>query len=80
MVINALEDAVAAIKTGDRDIARRVEPQEQAIDDMEINRNSHIELNNQQCSVSSGVIFLDIVTNLERIGDHACNLADSVLG
>ncbi len=82
MVINALEDAVAAIKTGDRDIARRVEPQEQAIDDMEIKlRNSHIErLNNQQCSVSSGVIFLDIVTNLERIGDHACNLADSVLG
>lgn len=82
MVISALEDAVVAIKTGDKDIARLVEPQEQAIDDMEIElRNGHIErLNNQQCSVSSGVIFLDIVTNLERIGDHACNLADSVLG
>lgn len=82
LVLSALEDAVVAIKTRDKDIARRVEPQEQAIDDLEIKlRNGHIErLNAQKCSVSSGVIFLDIVTNLERIGDHACNLADSVLG
>lgn len=81
MVVNALEDALVAIRTRDGDMAQCVESQEQAIDDMEeALRNAHIErLNNEQCSVRSGVIFLDIVTNLERIGDHATNLADTVL-
>lgn len=81
MVIKALDDALVAIRTKDRELAKSVEAQEQAIDNMEEKlRNAHIErLNNQQCSVRSGVIFLDIVTNLERIGDHASNLAESIL-
>ncbi|MBS5939858.1 Na/Pi cotransporter family protein [Clostridium sp.] len=33
-------------------------------------------LNEKACSADSSVIFLDIVSNLERIGDHANNIAN----
>ena len=43
-------------------------------------RERHIErLNNQQCNPEAGVIFLDIVSNLERVADHATNIVQSVL-
>ena len=28
----------------------------------------------------SGMVFVDIVSNLERIGDHAVNIAEAILG
>ena len=31
-------------------------------------------------STPSGVVFLDIIANLERIGDHSTNIAQAVLG
>ena len=31
-----------------------------------------------ECSPQAGVIFLDILTNLERVGDHAVNVAGYV--
>ena len=43
-------------------------------------REKHIErLSNQQCNPANGVIFLDIISNLERISDHAYNLAGYVM-
>lgn len=39
-------------------------------------RERHIErLSRGECVAFAGVIFLDIVSNLERISDHAYNLA-----
>lgn len=39
-------------------------------------RKSHIRrLNRGECNPSAGVIFIDILSNLERIGDHAHNLS-----
>ncbi|WP_448807771.1 Na/Pi cotransporter family protein [Aminobacterium mobile] len=39
-------------------------------------RKSHIRrLNRGECQPSAGVIFIDILSNLERIGDHAHNLS-----
>lgn len=43
-------------------------------------RKNHIErLNNYICEPNAGVIFLDIIGNLERIGDHSSNIAESIL-
>lgn len=43
-------------------------------------RKKHIHrLNLGQCSAHSGIVFTDIVSNLERIGDHAVNIAEAIL-
>ena len=44
-------------------------------------RNKHIERLVRQglCKPSNGVIFLDTLSNFERMSDHANNLADCVL-
>ena len=57
-----------------------VEDAEQQIDDMtEALRQHHVDrLKQHKCSAKNGMIYLDILTNLERIGDHAENIAASV--
>lgn len=55
---------------------------EHQVDNMERNlRKSHIgRLNSGSCHASSGVVFLDVISNLERISDHSQNIAQVVLG
>ena len=57
-----------------------IENTEQQIDDMtEALRQHHVDrLKQHKCSAKNGMIYLDILTNLERIGDHAENIATSV--
>ena len=46
----------------------------------ELLRDKHIErLNQKVCNVRSGAIFLDAISNFERIGDHSVNIAESIL-
>jgi phosphate:Na+ symporter len=80
-VLKILDDSIQTIKTRDKNLAMTIEPQEQHIDELqETLRNAHIaRLNAHECIPSTGVIFLDIVTNLERIADHACNIGYSVI-
>ena len=65
----------------DRPVAlKQVEDTEQEIDDTtEALRQHHVErLKQHKCSAKNGMIYLDILTNLERIGDHAESIATSV--
>ena len=80
-VMEMLENAFNALKKRDFKLAEMVLEQEEKIDDLKDRlRASHIErLNNQLCAPESGVIFLDIVSNLERVADHATNVVQSVL-
>ena len=42
-------------------------------------RDKHIErLSKGECSPSVGAVFLDILSNLERVSDHAYNVAGYV--
>ena len=54
-----------------------METAEQNVDDMtESLRRKHIErLKAQKCTPKSGVIFLDAISNMERVADHAMNIA-----
>ena len=56
---------------------KQVEDVEQEIDDTtEALRQHHVDrLKQHKCSAKNGMIYLDILTNLERIGDHAENIA-----
>lgn len=77
LVEQSFSDAVKAFTELDHDLANQVIQHEDLIDEMDKKlRNDHIKrLNDGTCNPNSGFIFLSIITNLERIGDHAFNLA-----
>lgn len=78
--LQALQIAVEARETGASETAACVQVLEQSVDMLEEElREKHIRrLSKGKCEPESGVIFLDIVSNLERIADHAVNIADFV--
>lgn len=63
------------------DAANKVVKYEDMVDGLEEElREKHIErLSRQLCEPTNGVVFLDIISNLERISDHAYNLAGYVM-
>lgn len=65
----------------DKEKARRVLEIEDEIDDLEEDyKNTHIKrLSDGTCEVKSGIMFLDVIGNLERISDHCANVAGYVL-
>ncbi|MEK4758695.1 Na/Pi cotransporter family protein [Viridibacillus sp. FSL E2-0187] len=80
LVIDTVKIAMQALDTRDVSLAQQVRSQEERIDEMERSlRKHHIRrLNEGICSGSAGVVFADIISNLERIGDHANNIADTI--
>ena len=81
LAIKCFETAVQACEFDDRNIAKEVQPMEQQVDTLEEElRARHIKrLSENKCSSMAGVVFLDAISNLERISDHASNIGNSVL-
>jgi phosphate:Na+ symporter len=79
---NFLQLVIGALEKGDRTIFESADELENAIDQLEASlRNNHItRLNTGECTVNSGLIFIDMLHNFEKIGDHAFNLAQAVVG
>lgn len=73
--------ALHAMKDEDHSIAQKVLTNESELDQMEreFKKNHTARLNKEQCNGQSGAVFLDILSNLERIGDHSKNIAQYVL-
>lgn len=80
-VISAYNSALEAFKNDDINMAYKVFRIEEKVDMMEKTcRASHMyRLNNNLCSIDNGVVFLDIITALERVSDHAVNIAKRVI-
>ncbi|GAA0116408.1 Na/Pi cotransporter family protein [Clostridium senegalense] len=78
--INSLEMSIECFKNYNKDKADTVRSVEDRIDSLEKQlRSSHIKrLNNGVCNATVGAIFLDVISNFERIGDHAVNIAEIV--
>lgn len=70
-----------AISTGDLHIAAKVEPLEEVIDELkEALRTRHsIRLSQGNCSIETGFVWSDLLTNLERISDHCSNVAGCII-
>ncbi|MFD1781280.1 Na/Pi cotransporter family protein [Fredinandcohnia salidurans] len=82
LTVYTVNEAVQSLQKNDRTLAIDVVKQEEKIDTMERSlRKKHIlRLNEGKCSGQAGIVFVDIISNLERIGDHAVNIAEAVLG
>lgn len=73
---------VESMGAPDSSIAVKSMEYEDAIDDMERSlRLNHIaRLNTGECAVQPGLIFIDMLHNFEKIGDHTFNVSEAVLG
>ena len=73
--------ALRAFREQDMDAAGQVEPLEQVIDDLkEQMRTRHIlRLQQGQCSIETGFVWCDLLTDLERTSDHCSNIAGCVI-
>ncbi len=72
---------VEAFDTQDKEIAKRVMDREDVIDKLVIkNRKRHImRINNRQSSETQDELYVDILSNVERIGDHCNNIVINVI-
>lgn len=80
-VLSAVDNSIIALENSDIDAAMNVFEIEEKIDSIEKRlRTDHIDrLNKSICNPESGTIFLDTISNLERIGDHSNNVAQIVI-
>ena len=80
-VDEAFDGAVKARKTSSKEIAVHVGECEDKVDQLRDDlKVRHIDrLSRGECDPAAGIVFIEIVDNLERISDHAENLAQYVL-
>ncbi len=73
--------AVLAFKNNNEELAKRIEPLEEVIDDMvAVLKEKHIDrLKSGTCSISTGLVFVETLTYLERVSDHCSNIGLLVL-
>ena len=79
--IDSYKYALQAFEEGSREKALTVVEKETRADDLEIAlRSKHIKrLTSNQCNTEVGIVFLDSLVCLERISDHARNIAEEVM-
>lgn len=78
----ALDISIGCYKDNDKKMALGIEAVERKIDALQKEyRQSHIKrLQQGRFKALSSILFLDVISNLERVGDHAKNMADVVAG
>lgn len=84
-MLNAVKECVdlslLAFEKDDLAIALKVPPLEEVIDELKAElRANHIDrVKKRQCSIEAGFIWSDLLTNLERVGDHCNNIATEII-
>ena len=80
IALHTFEAALEARELNSMAAVKRTESTEEKVDKMEKElRDKHIQrLSKGKCAPESGIIFLDVLSNLERIADHAYNIAGYV--
>lgn len=75
-------EAEDALKNNNIDAAQKTLEHEGQINALQDDlKKSHFErLNDGTCQLNSGFIFLELIDNLERVGDRLTNIAQSVIG
>lgn len=73
--------ATSAFMERRRDLAIKVEPLEEVIDEMtKLFKSNHIErVSQNNCTIVTGFVYNDLLTNFERVADHCSNIAFAVM-
>jgi phosphate:Na+ symporter len=73
---------IAALQDSDVEQAKSALTNEKNLNRMQIEfRRSHVDrMRDGLCTPESGLIFIDLVDNVEKIGDHLTNIAQAVIG
>lgn len=81
LTVNTVKSAMISLDQNNKDLANQVIKKNVLIDNMiEDLRTQHVlQLQSGECSPQSGIVFIDLISNLGRIGNHAANIANSVL-
>ena len=85
VLFNAVTEIVTiteqALVTSDLELAARIEPLEQVIDDLRDDVKIHHihRLKKSECTVEHGFVLSDILTNLERVSDHCSNIGGCLI-
>ncbi|MDO5300121.1 MAG: Na/Pi cotransporter family protein [Clostridia bacterium] len=81
LINRILDESLHMFVTGDTAHMQEVSDLENMIDHMERSlQTRHVSrLSQGKCSAQAGIYFSDIVSGLERVGDHAINIAFSLL-
>jgi len=75
-----LKMTITSFKKDDKDLAEKIITREEAIDEMvRRNRRSHVQRCNIGDTECDDELFVDILSNIERIGDHCENIATNIL-
>jgi len=76
------DSVITALETNDSDAARSALVNENNINRLQIDlRRSHVQrMTDNRCSPETGLVFIDLVDNVEKIGDHLTNIAQAVIG
>ncbi|MCT4796799.1 Na/Pi cotransporter family protein [Exiguobacterium alkaliphilum] len=76
-----LEKSLQTLASGDMNEARQVIEMEAKLDMLErqFRKNHVVRLNTGECDGQAGMFFVDMLSNLERIGDHAMNITEITL-
>ena len=71
-VFQSAEEMLEALKTNNSVLARSIIEREVNINDVEQElREKHIQrLNQGVCAPGSGILFVDVISNMERVADH----------
>ena len=73
---------IAALEKDDIEAAKSALVNEDKLNKMQIDfRRSHVQrMSEGVCSAQAGLIFIDLVDNVEKVGDHLTNIAQAVIG
>jgi phosphate:Na+ symporter len=80
-IVDILVLSIDALRTHDPILARKTLKREIVVDKLqeELRQNHINRLNQGRCWPGSGVIYVELLNNLERVADHAVNIAQVVL-
>jgi phosphate:Na+ symporter len=73
---------IAALENNDIESAKSALQNERNLNRMQIEfRRSHVDrMGNGICTPQAGLIFIDLVDNVEKTGDHLTNIAQAIIG